>query len=74
MYALMKNSTLASLNLSDNQIGVKEVRDRNELMIDLIQDLNAAKPSFVTGGEGIAEMLLQNRTLTALDVSWNSIR
>jgi hypothetical protein len=31
MYALMKNSTLTSLNLSDNQIGVKEVSHLTDL-------------------------------------------
>ena len=55
------NKSLLSVNLSENLIGVKE-------------DLNHVQPDFETGAEAIADMLLQNRCLTELDISWNSIR
>jgi hypothetical protein len=61
MAALEVNTSLLTLDLKDNLIGEKE-------------QLNVVMPEFDTGGEMIAEMLSVNKTLTELDVSWNSIR
>lgn len=53
--------SLKTLILKDNLIGEKE-------------QLNVVMPELLTGGEAIAEMIPINKTLTYLDVSWNSIR
>ncbi len=60
MKALGRNHTVTFLNLSHNEIGKMETR-------------NHVEPSFITGGEAIATMLTQNRTLHHLDLSWNYI-
>ena len=61
MRALSQNTTIRSLSLSRNLVGDQEL-------------LNVVNPDLVTGGEAIASMLLANKTLKALDVSWNKIR
>jgi Ca2+-binding EF-hand superfamily protein/Ran GTPase-activating protein (RanGAP) involved in mRNA processing and transport len=59
--ALIVNETLLSLSLKNNKIGTAELQ-------------NVATPNFVTGGEGLGRMLLRNKTLLELDISWNYIR
>ena len=59
--AFRENKSVKTLGLASNQIGAYE-------------NLKAAQPNFKTGGEGLAEMLLINTTITELDLSWNSIR
>ncbi|KAH9144663.1 hypothetical protein AeRB84_011390 [Aphanomyces euteiches] len=59
--ALHTNTSLRTLELSGNLIGSAEM-------------MNVVKPSLITGGEAIAEMLCNNSFLTKLDLSWNKIR
>jgi Ran GTPase-activating protein (RanGAP) involved in mRNA processing and transport len=61
MAALETNTSLLHLDLSANLIGEKET-------------YNSVFPDYITGGEGIAQMLDTNTSMTNLDVSWNSIR
>jgi hypothetical protein len=59
--AVAKNTSLETLSLAKNLIGQAEL-------------LNVLHPELVTGGEAIGIMLKENKTLTKLDLSWNSIR
>lgn len=59
--ALTMNTTLLSLSLKNNKIGTAESQ-------------NVATPNFVTGGEGLGCMLLKNKSILELDLSWNYIR
>lgn len=59
--ALMDNDSVLSLSLKNNKIGTAELQ-------------NVATPNFVTGGEGLGRMLLKNKTMLELDISWNYIR
>ena len=59
--SLAENTTLTHLDMSHNLIGEME-------------EYNVVVPDFETGGEAIAEMLISNRTLKVLNLSWNKIR
>ncbi len=59
--AISKNHSVKTLSLANNLIG------KNEL-------LNVLHPKLITGGEALGDMLKENKTLTKLDLSWNSIR
>eukprot|EP01040_Poterioochromonas_malhamensis_P006668 gene6668-7183_t len=59
--AISKNHSVKTLSLANNLIG------KNEL-------LNVLHPDLITGGEALGDMLKENKTLTKLDLSWNSIR
>jgi len=59
--AISYNYSIKTLGLSKNLIGASEL-------------LNVLHPNLITGGEAIGSMLLMNKTLTELDLSWNSIR
>eukprot|EP01041_Mallomonas_annulata_P008375 gene8375-17271_t len=59
--ALHLNESVTTLSLTNNLIGSNETR-------------NFTNPNLVTGPEAIGAMLLKNRTLTSLDLSWNFIR
>ncbi len=59
--AISHNKSIRTLGLAKNLIGKSEL-------------LNIVYPGFVRGGERLGDMLKVNRTLTKLDLSWNSIR
>lgn len=59
--AITQNTSLRTLSLSRNLIGKSEL-------------LNVVHPDLTTGGEALGDMLKINKTLTKLDLSWNSIR
>jgi Ran GTPase-activating protein (RanGAP) involved in mRNA processing and transport len=59
--AVTKNKSLRTLSLAKNLIGKTEL-------------LNILHPELITGGEALGMMLKENKTLTKLDLSWNSIR
>jgi hypothetical protein len=59
--AVTKNRSLRTLSLAKNFIGKAEL-------------LNVLHPELITGGEALGVMLKENKTLTKLDLSWNSIR
>lgn len=60
--ALLGNTTLIELNLSQNVIGKSE-------------NLNTVQPDLITGGEALGDLLAANSChLQQLDVSWNMIR
>ena len=59
--AISCNYSIRTLGLAKNLIGVSEL-------------LNVLHPTLITGGESLGSMLLINKTLTELDLSWNSIR
>lgn len=61
MTAFEKNLSIRTLCMSRNGIGKLET-------------LNVVRPSFVTGGEAIANMLRVNLVLAKLDLSWNFLR
>ncbi len=42
-------------------------------MCEIEQEFNTVFPDFTTGGEAFSEILLTNRTLRDLDLSWNRI-
>ncbi|GMH75764.1 hypothetical protein TL16_g06867 [Triparma laevis f. inornata] len=60
MDSLCSNQTLKKLTMSNNLIGQGEA-------------LNTCQPGLTTGPEAVAKMLRVNKTLTELDLSWNSI-
>lgn len=57
----MENKSITNLSLSNNQIGAAEL-------------MNVVDPDLITGPEALGEMLIGNRTITELDISWNYIR
>jgi hypothetical protein len=57
----MENKSITSLSLSNNMIGSAEL-------------MNVVDPDLITGPEALGEMLIGNRTITELDISWNYIR
>lgn len=59
--AISYNYSIRTLGLAKNLIGASEL-------------LNVLHPTLITGGESLGSMLLINKTLTELDLSWNSIR
>lgn len=59
--AISLNKSITTLSLSRNLIGKDEL-------------LNVLKPSLITGGAALGNMLKANTTITELDLSWNSIR
>ena len=61
-HALMFNRSITSIALTNNMIGGKETT--NLLHPDQTR---------VTGAAAIGQMLIENRTLTELDLSWNFI-
>jgi hypothetical protein len=63
--ALLKNSTLISLKLSNNFIG----RDEEHSIV-----MHALKPKRPMLGAAIAKVMMQSASLTSLDLSHNHIR
>lgn len=59
--AMIANRSIETLCLSRNSLGAEEHR-------------RLLKPDLVLAGDGIGKMLLKNKTLTSLDLSWNSLR
>jgi hypothetical protein len=59
--AISYNLSIRTLGLAKNLIGASEL-------------LNVLHPTLITGGESLGSMLLINKTLTELDLSWNSLR
>jgi len=59
--AISYNYSIRTLGLAKNLIGASEL-------------LNVLHPTLITGGESLGSMLLINKTLTELDLSWNSLR
>jgi hypothetical protein len=59
--ALIENKSIHTLGLNTNKIGDLEL-------------LNVVMPDLETGGEALAAMLRLNKTITSLDLAYNSIR
>lgn len=59
--AIAHNRSLRTLGLAKNLIGKAEL-------------MNVVNPDLITGGEALGDMLKENKTLTKLDLSWNSVR
>lgn len=59
--AMIENTSILTLGLSRNLLGSDEHRKLLE-------------PELELAGDGLARLLLKNRKLTSLDLSWNSLR